>query len=321
MNAPLPAAALQTPYAVEAVRARPLLGTLVEIAASGRDTQQVNAAIDRAFRHVETIHALMSYHDANSDVSRINRFAHARAVPVDEHTWYVLAAARDMAEASGGLFDITIAPTLAQLGYLPRHAGFPKPSGQGDWRHIELLPGRQVKLTRRLHIDLGGIAKGYAVDLAICALQDAGMHAGRVNAGGDLRVFGDAPQRIHVRHPSHAASALPLTLMRQGAVATSASYFSARRQRGRWVTPLIHPVTRTPCEAGRSVSVLADDCLVADALTKVVHADPLRALGVLGHYHARAVVLDQDSITGGCRLMHNGDSRWQVQCRPDATHD
>ena len=319
MNAPLPAA-LQTPHTVEAIRARPLLGTLVEIAASGRDTQQVNAAIDRAFSRVKTVHTLMSYHDADSDVSRINRFAHERPIPVNEDTWHVLATARDLAETSGGLFDISVAPTLAKLGYLPRHAGFPKPSGQGDWRHVVLFPGNMVRLTRRLHLDLGGIAKGYAVDLALRALQDAGMRAGRVNAGGDLALFCESVQTIHVRHPLHATLTLPLIQMQRGAVATSASYFSAKRQRGRWVTPLINPATRTPCETRRSVSVLADDCLIADALTKVVHADPLRALGVLAHYRARAVMLEHDPITGGCRMMHSDTGRWQVQLLPDAGH-
>jgi thiamine biosynthesis lipoprotein len=315
VNAPLPPSLLKPP-AVEVRRARPLLGTLVEIAATGPDAPQVGEAIRRAFDVIEMVHMLMSYHDPNSEVSRINRYAFQRPLPVHEHTWRVLTAACDLSETSNGLFDITIAPALAGMGYLPRHAGFDKPSGQGDWRHIELLSGNKVKLARRLHIDLGGIAKGYAVDLAIRALANSGASSARVNAGGDLYVLGNELHSIHVRHPLDATRLLPLIQIRHGAVATSAGYFSARRQRGRWVTPLIHPKTRTSCDAGRSVTVLAEDCMTADGLTKVVHADPARAPGILEKYKAHAVVLEKDAITRGCRLLHSENGSWQIQLLP-----
>jgi thiamine biosynthesis lipoprotein len=320
VNVPL-ARGLLNPHSAEIRRARPLLGTLVDISATGPDDKQTNEAINHAFEAVQKVHALMSYHDPESDVSRINRYAFEYSLPVDKNTWRVLSRARDLAEASDGLFDITVAPALAHLGYLPRHAGFPKPSGQGSWRHVELLPGNRVRLARRLQIDLGGIAKGYAVDLAVHALEDTGMSAGRVNAGGDMRVFGTEPQVIHVRHPHDAGQMLPLMQIRHGSVATSASYYSERRQRGRWVTPLIHPATRNSCDVGRSVSVLAEDCMTADALTKVVHIDPALALDTLKAFNARALIMDKDPITGCCRMLHNEDGRWQVQLLPVSCHD
>jgi FAD:protein FMN transferase len=317
VNARMSAGVLPGRHEVEIARARPLLGTFVEIAATGQDAVRVNEAIARAFNRIERVHRLMSYHDPDSDVSRINRDAWACSVPVHADTWQVLTMARDVAEVSGGLFDITIAPVLTQCGYLPRHPDFPEPSGQGNWRHVELLPGRLVRLSRCLHVDLGGIAKGYAVDLAIGSLQRSGMSAGRVNAGGDLRVFGAAMQTIHVRHSQHATVTIPLIQIRSGAVATSASYFSAKLQDGRWISPLIHPLTHASCEVGRSVSVVAEDCMTADALTKVVHADPAHAPAVLGRYRANAVMLDTDPISGGCRMTHTRDARWQVELFPE----
>lgn len=322
MNAPLPPGILALPAEIR--RARPLLGTFVEIAAQGEDAQETEEAIARAFNSVEMVQALMSYHDPDSEVSRINRSA-GEPVPVSGHTWRVLAAAREFAAASGGLFDVSIAPTLARLGYLPLHAGFAKPSGQGDWRHVELLPGRKVRLARRLHIDLGGIAKGYAVDVALRALSQSGMRAGQVNAGGDLRAFGPAAQTVQVRHPREAPRTLPLLRLEDGAVATSATYFAARKRQGRWVTPLIHPHTRTPCGGERSVSVLAPDCMTADALTKIVHADAERALAVLARYRARALVLEPDAVPGMLRFSFfepdaDSEPRWQVQVRPEADH-
>lgn len=288
---------------VECVRARPLLGTLVEIAASGADADNVQMAISDAFDAVAQVHQLMSYHADDSDISRINCEAYAHDVSVNAQTWQVLAMAEKLAAASNGLFDISVAPTLTKLGFLPKRPNMPRISGQGDWRHISLLPDHTVRLTRQLRIDVSGIAKGYAVDCAITVLQMAGMSAGRVSAGGDLRVFGDAAQTIHVRHPSIAAQLLPVVALTSGAAATSAGYFTQRRYQGRWVTPLINPHTRTAAGVNRSVTVLAADCMTADALTKVVHADPALATPLLQQFNARAIMLEADAATGACKVF------------------
>jgi thiamine biosynthesis lipoprotein len=298
-------------------RARPLLGTLVEIGARGASAQAVDAAVERAFAAVQMIHDRMSYHDPASDVSRLNR-AGAGCVAVHPHTWQVLAVACEVAQASDGRFDVSVAPELVRHGYLPRHADLARPAPGANWQHIELLPGHRVRLARPLHLDLGGIAKGYAVDCAIRALQDAGMDSGRVNAGGDLRLFGGAAELIHVRHPHAATRLLPLCQLGEGAVATSATYYSARRVRGRAVSPLIDAATRRPCAGGRSVSVLADRCAVADALTKVVYADPERALAALQHFGAHAVVLDADpDAPGHCRARASAAGGWRDLPLPD----
>lgn len=303
MNAPLALTKLQPVSTVELVRARPLLGTIVEIAASGSAAVQTQAAIAQAFAEIEAVHSLMSYHAEDSDVSRINRGAFHAEVQVDAHTYRVLRAARLMAEASNGVFDITVAPQLTRLGFLTTHASFPKISSRANWRDIVLLPDNRVRLACSLSIDLSGIAKGYAVDLAIKALTKAGMTAGRVNAGGDLRVFGDAVQRIHVRAPHAHTQIIPLLELTHGAAATSAGYYSERLQQGRMLTPIIHPHTRVACESGLSVTVLAKDCMTADALTKVVYANPRGATAVLKSYKARALIVQHDQLTGACHIF------------------
>jgi thiamine biosynthesis lipoprotein len=284
------------------VRARPLLGTMVEIAASGAEGC-VTQAISQAFDAIAEVHALMSYQDPASDLSRINQSAFDAPVAAHTHTWHVLSAARELSEASDGLFDITIAPTLTRLGFLPRHAHFPRASRHGDWRHVVLLPGQRVQFQRRVRIDLSGIAKGYAVDRAIQTLQASGMHSGRVNAGGDLRVFGATEQALHVRAPQAPTLAIPLGQISNGAAATSAAYFTQRRHAQRTVTPLIHARTRTASDAAHSVTVLAPDCMHADALTKIVHADPALATPILQRYQARALIVEHDPVSGGCRIF------------------
>ena len=214
----------------EARRARPLLGTLVEISASSPGAEH---AVAQAFRAVERVHALMSYHDPASDLSRLNREAAFRPVTVDEWTWQVLAAAREFSAASDGLFDVSVAPVLTRLGYLPRHADFPRACPQADWRDIELLAHSRVRFARPLRADLGGIAKGFAVDRAVEALRASGVASGRVNAGGDLRRFGAQAEAVHVRHPHAPTLLLPLAELGDGAAATSAGYFAPRQRDGR----------------------------------------------------------------------------------------
>ncbi len=286
----------------EIIRARPLLGTLVEIAATGA-IGRVSHAISQAFDAIAEIQALMSYQDPASELSRINQFGFTDPVPVHHHTWTVLRSAQELSATSRGLFDVTIAPTLTRLGFLPRHANFPRASRHGDWRHIVLLPDQRVQLMRQVRLDLSGIAKGYAVDVAIAILQSAGIHAGRVNAGGDLRVFGATEQTIHVRAPHAPTQTMPLVQLNEGAAATSAAYFAQRRHAQRSVTPLIHPYTRSASSSERSITVLASNCMLADALTKVVQADPVQATSVLAHYQARALIVEHDPVSGGCHVF------------------
>ena len=100
-------------------RARPLLGTFVEISASGAASADMEDAIEAAFGAVARVHRLMSFHDRGSDVSRLNRKAKAGAVAVDPWTFEVLAIAQDLHRRSGGAFDIAVAPVLQGLGLLP----------------------------------------------------------------------------------------------------------------------------------------------------------------------------------------------------------
>src|SRR5262249_31920306 len=135
---------------------------------------------------------------------------------------------------------------------------------------LELGPGRRVRFRSPAAIDLGGIAKGFAVDRAVEALRAEGAASGVVNAGGDLRVFGPEPSALHVRHPREPGRLLPFGTLRDAAFATSSDTFTRRRWRGRVVSPLVHPRQGRACARARSASVRAPTCLVADALTKVV---------------------------------------------------
>lgn len=266
-------------------RAQPWLGTLVEIAAEGADAASLNAAIGRAFARIAAIHGAMSFHDADSELSRINRRAARDWVTLSGDLAQVFGAALDFAAASDGLFDPSVAPWLVATGHLPRHPHLPTETVP-DWRSIE-LDGDRVRFARPLLIDFGGIAKGYAVDAALAVLRDAGVDTARVNAGGDLARFGDTAEAVRVRHPAQPTRGLHLAALREGAVATSAGYYQAEAI----ASPLRHPHTGAELCRTLSVSVLAPTCLAADALTKIVAADPERAPALLGRQDAQAILI------------------------------
>ncbi|HEX2565268.1 MAG TPA: FAD:protein FMN transferase [Burkholderiales bacterium] len=240
-------------------RARALLGTLVSIRTDGDEN-----AVSGALALVEQVQRLMSAHSDDSDLARINRLAHARAVSVHPWTFRVLRTAQAVSCASGGAFD-------AALGH------------GASWRDVELLQGGKVRLARRARLDLGGIAKGFAVDLAVAALQRRGASQGSVNAGGDLAVFGKRPQLVRVRVPGDPRLAVPLARTCARAFATSGSYFNDELVDGR---------DRRRLRMTHSITVSARSCMVADALTKAVAAlGPQRAL--LERFAAHAYLVDR----------------------------
>jgi thiamine biosynthesis lipoprotein len=139
---------------IEIRRCRPLLGTFVEVVACGRNAADLKRGIDTAFASVEKVCRLMSYHDAQSDVSRMNRDAFPKGVIVHPWTWQVMKAAKQLAEESHGTFDITVAPWLTKWNYLPRRCY--QFSLTASSRDIFLRRNHEVFFRRGLIVDLGG---------------------------------------------------------------------------------------------------------------------------------------------------------------------
>ena len=141
----------------------------------------------------------MSFHEPASDLSRLNRTAARRAVAVDPSTVAVIGRAVEFAQASGGVFDPTMASRLVAWDYLPHPGGAPEPDPEADWRDIALLDRNRIRFTRPLWLDLGGIAKGYAVDRALASMDVAPSVQCTISAGGDLRVCGPRAERVLLR--------------------------------------------------------------------------------------------------------------------------
>ncbi len=283
----------QTP--VERRRACPLLGTLVEITAQGTSEVDLMSAMSRGFAAAARVQRLMSFHDRHSDVGRLNRLAHRSPVHVHRWTWEVLRTAQQLAQATHGAFDITVGGELVRMSYLPRVA-CARADPHARWRDIELLSDHRVHFARPLYIDLGGIAKGFAVDQAVAGLRAAGVASGLVNAGGDLRAFGTVARRIHLRHPADPGALIPCADIANGALATSAGYFTQRLWHGRAVSPVIDGARRVAITAPFSASVAAPTCMLADALTKLVLLQGPRADGLVRRLGGRAFILSATEL-------------------------
>ena len=266
---------------------RPLLGTYVVVEADASDDDMARAAVGVAFTAIGTVQGLMSAFDPDSDVSRINACAHLEPVAVHPWTAEVLRLALQMHADSGGLFDIGIAPQLAEWQMLPS-AEIDYPGSTAANLRIE---GHTVRCAAPTRIDLGGIAKGYAVDRAIEAALQAGAHSVLVNAGGDLRVAGDAEEPIYLRDPTRPAATVLAGRLQDGAIATSGTYYSARLHGSTTVSAIVEPATLSPLASEASHSVIAPTCAVADALTKVLalSGDPHHP--ALSRHHAQALIL------------------------------
>jgi FAD:protein FMN transferase len=275
-------------------RAQPLLGTFVEIAAAGGAAPDLQKAVDDAFSIVARAHRLMSFHDVGSDVSRLNREGAARAVCVDPWTYQVLEAALELHNRSAGLFEITLAPLLQKRGLLPRCADDRDLTANRviATDQIELLPDHCVRYRDpHVRIDLGGIAKGFAVDRALEILRQHGVKSGLVNAGGDLAVFGPQPEPVYLRSPKNASRLLCSVEINDAALASSGQVFDLLQTADAGDCAVFDPSTKQPVRAIAGATVCASTCMVADALTKVLMIAGQGAARLLRQYRASALLV------------------------------
>ncbi len=237
-------------------------GTFLAIDAESDDPDIAAHGIEAAFDAMRIVERLMHPTRADGDLAPLSAIAENRCLAVHPWTWEVLDLCRHLNEASQGIFD----PCL--------------PASVGRMRDVDLLPGSRVRLNAPLRLDLGGVAKGYAVDRAIDALRRAGCVGGLVNAGGDLAAFGPRPRRIVCRGFGTTGLAMEL---RDAALATSAVGDPSRpsEHRGHY-----HGVSGQFASAGR-IGVIARRATVADALTKcLLWCDRASADELLGRFDA-----------------------------------
>jgi thiamine biosynthesis lipoprotein len=259
-------------------RIQPWLGTLVRIGVGGLPVADAERRIELGFEAIATAHRTLGFHDPESDLSVLNRSPVGTSLRVAPMLFAVLRIAQALADESGGEFDVTVADVLVAEGLLPPMER--RVESGVDWRDLQLDADGTVRWKRAGLVDLGGIAKGYAVDCAVEAMCLPPAISWRVEAGGDLRVGGAESERIALAVPEHPADQQPCIDLQNASLASSAIDCGRPvHRRGR---------DRRPIGDIGFAAVVARDCVIADALTKVVLACGASAEPVLQRYAATA---------------------------------
>jgi len=279
-------------------RVETIMGTFVEIKAVVADgsAEDVDRAVTAAFDAVRRVDSLMSTYKEDSELSRVNRRADEEPVQISPETTEVVAKAIELSKKSGGAFDITVMPLLEIWGFakgrdrsVPSQTEIDEKLRLVGYDLVELDPvKREIKLkTEGARIDLGGIAKGYAVDAAVRSLVADGVDSAIVNAGGDMYCLGDKTPgqgwRIGVRNPVVQDVLFGYVRIADKAIATSGDYENYFIVDGVRYSHILDPRTGRPSAGGpHSVTVLAETCADADALaTAVFVLGPEKGVGLL----------------------------------------
>jgi FAD:protein FMN transferase len=277
-------------------REEAIMGTAISVELWADDARTGTAAAAAVMGEMHRIDRRMSPHKPDSELSRINQGAGVRPVPLGEEMFRLLTRAQEFAELSRGAFDIT----YAAVGHLYDYRTGLRPDDRAleaaraavGWRHLELdQRTRTVRFQRPgMRIDLGGFAKGYAVDNAIALLRQLGIRNAYVAAGGDSRVLGNRrgrPWTVAIRDPRRPGEVVALLPLEDTAISTSGDYeryFDEPGLAGEVTRHhhLIDPATGRSPRHVTSVTILAPDGLTAEALSKSVFVlGPSRGLELL----------------------------------------
>jgi thiamine biosynthesis lipoprotein len=226
----------------------------------------------------------------------VNRDAADFAVHVSDALFSVIEAGQSVSDRSGGAFDLTVGPLVRLWGFRPRQPRLPTSDelasarGLVNYRNIQLdQASHTVRFVRPgVEIDLGGIAKGFAVELAAGVLRRQGLE-GFIDAGGNQymlgRPIGKTTWTVGVRDPDRAGGLLGTLDLPEGSVSTSAQYANVFIVDGRKFGHIFDPRTLMPSEAALAVTLYSPDGTLADAASKAVfNLGPVRGLALIDSY-------------------------------------
>lgn len=286
---------------------QPIMGTRVHVELWHADPEAGQAALDAAMAEMRRVDAAFSPYRDNSELSVLNRDAGQGAVPVSDEMLLLLDRSAAMSRRTGGAFDVTYASVGRfydyRAGVTPDDDQLSAAVAAIDYRYVEVDRVAQAVRYRHpeVYVDLGGIAKGHAVDRAIELLVAAGIDQAMVAAGGDSRIVGDRrgqPWTVGVQHPrdpTEMAVLLPLT---DTAVSTSGDYERYFERDGIRYHHILDPTTGDSARELRSVTILGPETTFTDALSTSVF--------VMGAERGLELI---DSMPGIDAIIIDGDGR------------
>jgi thiamine biosynthesis lipoprotein len=273
----LACAAVRPAHAVWLDRHEAIMGTNIDVEIWHDDARAGNAAIDAVMDEMRRIDNLMSHYKPESQISQINLRAYREPVVVDQELFDLIGQAIHFSKITAGAFDIT----YASVGYLYDYRKHVKPTETQikaalpavNFRNLLLdAKTRSVRFEHQgMRIDLGGIAKGYAVDRCIGLLQGRGVQHAVVTAGGDTRIIGDRfgrPWIVGIRHPDDKDKVIMRIPLIDTAMSTSGDYERFFDENGVRYHHIIDPKTGHSASKVRSATILGPTAMQTDGLSK-----------------------------------------------------
>jgi len=263
---------------------RPEMGVPFRIVLYALDKSSADAAAGAAFQRVKQLNDIMTDYDADSELSQLSQSSgQGREVPVSADLWFVLKRAEDLSERSGGAFDITVGSFVNLWRRARRQHQLPEPARLEQarkavgYQHMRLNAKARTAelLVPNMRLDLGGIAKGYAVDEALKTLRSLGIERALIEGGGDVAVSKPPPMKKGWRFELSsldATNAPParFLLLRNAAISTSGDLYQRLEIDGKRYSHIVDPRTGIGLTDHSLVSVIARNGITADGLTKVV---------------------------------------------------
>jgi thiamine biosynthesis lipoprotein len=270
-------AVVRPAHAVWLDRHEAIMGTNIDVEVWHDDAKAGNAAIDAVMDEMRRIDNLMSHYKPESQISQINSRAYRAPVVVDQELFDLIGQAIHFSEITEGAFDIT----YASVGYLYDYRKHIKPTETQIKAALPAVNFRNLLLDPKTHsvrfehegmrIDLGGIAKGYAVDRCIGLLQARGVQHAVVTAGGDTRIIGDRfgrPWIVGIRHPDDKEKVIMRLPLIDTAMSTSGDYERFFDENGVRYHHIIDPKTGHSASKVRSATILGPTAMQTDGLSK-----------------------------------------------------
>lgn len=259
------------------------------------DKEAATRAAQAAFARIHRLNALMSDYDPDSELGHLAASAGSgRPLPISGELWDVLSTAQRVSAMSGGVFDVTIRPVV----YLWRRARkrHELPTQEKIHAALQLVGYQRLQLdlqrrtaylaTKGMQIDLGGIAKGYAMAEAMKELEKRGLHSAMVRGGGDLRLGAPPPGapgwRIGLGGLDPQAPPTVFLCLSRCAVATSGDTWQYVVIDGKRYSHIVDPRTGLGLTDHSIVTLVGDDSALVDALSKVISIlGPERGLPII----------------------------------------
>jgi len=277
----------------------------VRIVVYAPDRKTAHRAVQAALGRIAELNEVMSDYSPTSELRRLcANSGPGKPVPVSDDLWNVLVRAQHFAELSGGAFDVTVGPVVRLWRRARRQHRLPSPERMAEakplvgYRLLKLDPKRHaVELLREgMRLDLGGIAKGYAVDEALKTLRRHGIGCALVDAGGDLAVGEAPPERpgwlIGIAALEPRGKPSRCLWLKTAAIATSGDMWQYVQIGGRRYSHIVDPRTGMALTDHSAVTVVAPDCTTADALASAVSVlGPAKGIELIDKFPGTAALV------------------------------